>query len=57
MARKKKKTLNFKSKKAYKKWLAYNWIHNKRKMGRKPHKRIRIRGRSHRVKHRKKRKR
>ena len=46
------KTLNFKSKQAYKKWLAYNYIHNRKKMGRKPHKRIKIRGRKHKVKHR-----
>jgi len=44
-------TLHFKSKEAYRKWLAYNWIHNRRKMGRAPHKRIVIRGKTHRVKH------
>jgi len=43
--------LHFKSKEAYRKWLAYNWIHNRRKMGRAPHKRIVIRGKTHRVKH------
>jgi len=45
------KTLHFKSKKDYQKWLAYNWIHNKKQMGVAPHKTIKIRGKTHRVKH------
>ena len=52
--RKSPKTLHFKSKKAYRKWLAYNWIHNKRKMGKPPHKKIIIAGKPHKVKHPKK---
>jgi len=49
--RKSPKTLNFKSKKAYQKWLSYNWIHNRKKMGRPPHKKVKIRGKPHKVKH------
>jgi ribosomal protein S11 len=44
------KTLHFRSKKAYQKWLAYGHIHV-RGFG-KGRERIRIRGRLHRVKHR-----
>ena len=51
MAKKVSGTLHFKSKAAYKKWLAYNYIHNRRKMGRPPHKVVYIRGKKHRVKH------
>jgi len=43
--------INFKSKKNYQKWLAYNWLHNKAKMGKKPHKTVYIRGKKHKVKH------
>jgi len=52
--RKTPKTLNFKSKEAYRKWLAYNWIHNPKEMGKPPHKRIKIRGKPHKVKHKRK---
>ena len=45
------KTLRFKSKKGYKKWLAYNFIHNKSMMGKPPHKKIKIAGKPHKVKH------
>ena len=45
------KSLHFKSKEAYRKWLAFNWMHVKGAMGRPPHKRIVIRGRRHKVKH------
>jgi len=48
-----KKTLHFKNKKNYEKWLAYNWIHNVEKMGVKPHSQIIISGRKHKVKHKK----
>jgi len=51
---KKSKTLHFKSKEAYRKWLAYNWIHNKRKMGKPPHKKVVIAGKPHKVEHSKK---
>jgi hypothetical protein len=44
------KEMNFRSKEAYRKWLAYGHIHGvfKRTPG---HVRVRIRGRPHRVKH------
>ena len=45
------KVMNFKSKEAYRKWLAYNYIHNKRKMKRPPHVKVKIRGKVHKVKH------
>jgi len=45
------KKLNFKSKEAYRKWLAYNYIHNPDKMQKKPHKEIYIKGKKKRVKH------
>lgn len=44
-----RKTLNFKSKTAYRKWLAYGHMHI-RDFGRTPVK-IKIRGRAHRVRH------
>ncbi len=47
------KTVHFKSREAYRKWLAYNWIHNKRQMGRPPNKRVVIRGKVHKVSHKK----
>ena len=43
-AKKKPKVLHFKSKEAYRKWLAYNYIHNRRKMQKPPHKVVYIRG-------------
>jgi len=46
-----RRVLHFRSKEAYRKWLAYNWIHNKGKMGRKPHCTVYIRGKKHKVKH------
>ena len=49
------KKLDFKSKRKYNKWLAYNWIHNKREMGKAPHKEISIRGKKHKVDHKRKR--
>lgn len=48
----KRRSLHFKSKNAYRKWLAYNYIHHRRQMRRPPHKIIYIRGKRHRVKHR-----
>ena len=48
------RTLNFKSKKNYLKWLAYLWGNprtRRKYAGKPPHSRIRIRGRPHRVKH------
>ena len=46
-----KKTMNFKSKEAYEKWLAYGHMHIK-DFGKTPVK-VKIRGTSHRVKHKK----
>lgn len=43
------KTVNFKSRSAYKKWLAYGHIHVKG-FGKTPEK-VKIRGKSHKVKH------
>lgn len=45
-----KKPLHFKTKKGYRKWLAFGWIHGvfKRKPG---HQKIVIRGKPHKVKH------
>jgi len=43
--------LNFKSQKAYNKWLAYNYIHNVKEMGKFPNKSIRIKGKIHKVNH------
>ena len=51
MVRKKVTALNFKSKKDYKKWLAYNWIHNKGVMGKAPNVHVSIRGKPHSVLH------
>lgn len=46
------KTLHFKSKKGYKKWLAYEHIHHVGKRHRKGnYPRVRIHGRPHKVKH------
>ena len=45
------KKLHFKSKEAYRKWLAYNWIHNKKEMGDGRNSTIYIRGKKHRVNH------
>ncbi len=47
------RVLHFRSKKAYRKWLAFNWIHNRKKMGKKPHRTVYIRGHIHKVKHHK----
>jgi len=52
-AKKKPKVLHFKSKEAYRKWLAYNYIHNRRKMQKPPHKVVYIRGKKHKVEHKK----
>jgi len=52
--KKKTRVLRFKSEEDYKKWLAYNYIHNKKKMGKPPHAKIIIRGKPHKVKHKKK---
>jgi hypothetical protein len=49
--KRKANTLHFKNKRSYQKWLAYNWIHNRSKMGKPPHKRVIIAGKPHRVKH------
>jgi len=49
--RKSPKALHFKSKKNYQKWLAYNYIHNKKQMGKPPHKEIYIKGKKHPVNH------
>jgi len=45
------KTLHFKSKKDYQKWLAYNYVHNKKQMGKPPHETVYIRGKKHKVEH------
>ena len=45
------KKIHFKSKEAYRKWLSYNWIHNTEEMGKAPHKVVYIRGKKHKVKH------
>jgi len=52
MKHKTPKTLNFKSKEAYRKWLAHGHIHGefKKTPG---NRRIKIRGKVHKVKHRK----
>lgn len=48
------KTLHFKNKKNYQKWLAYNYIHNKSKMGDGKNKNVVIKGKKHKVEHPKK---
>ncbi len=45
------KKLNFKNSNTYHKWLAYNWIHNKKEMGDGKNSKILIRGKPHRVNH------
>jgi hypothetical protein len=49
------KTLHFKSKEGYRRWLAYGHIHGAFKKHRKASKypRVKIRGKTHRVRHRK----
>jgi len=56
MAKKKKyvKKIHFKSSEAYRKWLAYNFIHHPKEMLKAPHKIVFIRGKKHKVKHNKK---
>lgn len=45
--------INFKNKSDYSKWLKYNWIHNKKVMGKKPDKTVYIGGKLHKVSHNK----
>lgn len=52
MARRRVTSMNFKSKKAYKKWLSYGHMHVK-DFGKTPVK-VKIKGKPHKVKHRKK---
>ena len=53
---KKSNKVNFKNKEAYRKWLAYNYIHNKKEMQKAPNKTVYIRGKKHKVEHKRKRK-
>lgn len=45
------KKLHFRSKKNYRKWLAWNWVHNRKEMGDGRNSTIYIRGKKHRVNH------
>ena len=53
--RRRSRRLNFKSMSDYRRWLAYNYIHNREQMLKPPHCEIYIRGKKHRVRHKRRR--